>query len=458
MTVGPGVAMFATAIGGPVPGNATGQTIESDGYTTTYYPGTLSADEAQAITVGVAEEANASFALVPARMTRISGVGPKLARAAAGGRRPWTSHVEPASGMFARAMRVSRTGWNLHARQRAARRTCDRGLPFPGPGMNFGARAELEETAAVNVTAGGETSTILSSRQARARRSSGRVVFEGSSLGSRPGRILAVRRPIPGCRCLIRIGGQTTASSTPPADSSLRGVRAAHCSALRRSRPARTPRGRSSRSRSTAWTSPTRRSMSRRLDDVNGVEIVLTDKRRRCPALSETRGASRRRTMSSRSSRTTSRKARCRRGSRGPFVPIRKAAIRPERCRPATISPPPLRRSSRAVNGIRRFANRSSRRRSGSGSPRDRRSRSTCRCCSSAPAIPVRGICRTRAVPSNPTRASDPSACQRELTRHEHRWLQRDPAPAWPCERLAPNSALRVGPSLASVYPVGTMA
>ena len=45
-----------------------------DGHGITYYPGTINVDEAQSITVGLADVANASFALVPQRMTRITGV------------------------------------------------------------------------------------------------------------------------------------------------------------------------------------------------------------------------------------------------------------------------------------------------------------------------------------------------------------------------------------------------
>ncbi len=45
-----------------------------EGHGITYYPGTLNADEAQAVTVGLAEEAHASFAMVAARMTKISGI------------------------------------------------------------------------------------------------------------------------------------------------------------------------------------------------------------------------------------------------------------------------------------------------------------------------------------------------------------------------------------------------
>ena len=45
-----------------------------DGYTTTYFPGTANVDDVQTITVGVGQEANASFTLVSAKMSRVSGI------------------------------------------------------------------------------------------------------------------------------------------------------------------------------------------------------------------------------------------------------------------------------------------------------------------------------------------------------------------------------------------------
>jgi protocatechuate 3,4-dioxygenase beta subunit len=44
-----------------------------DGLATTYYPGTTNASEAQDIPVGLMQQANASFTLVPARMSRLTG-------------------------------------------------------------------------------------------------------------------------------------------------------------------------------------------------------------------------------------------------------------------------------------------------------------------------------------------------------------------------------------------------
>ena len=52
------------------PGPSSG---DSDGYATTYYPGTLSADDAQTVTVGLAEVAIAIFPLTLVRMAKVSG-------------------------------------------------------------------------------------------------------------------------------------------------------------------------------------------------------------------------------------------------------------------------------------------------------------------------------------------------------------------------------------------------
>ncbi len=52
------------------PGPSSG---DNDGYATIYYPGTLSADDAQTITVGVAEVVTAVFPLASVRLAKLSG-------------------------------------------------------------------------------------------------------------------------------------------------------------------------------------------------------------------------------------------------------------------------------------------------------------------------------------------------------------------------------------------------
>jgi protocatechuate 3,4-dioxygenase beta subunit len=59
----------------------------NNGYVTTYYPGTANPEEAQAITVGLSQEASAYFSLIPARLSRIAG----FVR---------TSQGQPASGLM----------------------------------------------------------------------------------------------------------------------------------------------------------------------------------------------------------------------------------------------------------------------------------------------------------------------------------------------------------------------
>ena len=65
----PGSYIVAT---GPQPGMVAGP--EYEGLGPTYYPGTANAGEAQVVTVGVAQEVHAHFALVPSRLARVSGV------------------------------------------------------------------------------------------------------------------------------------------------------------------------------------------------------------------------------------------------------------------------------------------------------------------------------------------------------------------------------------------------
>ena len=54
-------------------GPGIGALDSNDGWATTFYPGTANAAEAQTIQVGLMQEGNASFTLVPARMSRVSG-------------------------------------------------------------------------------------------------------------------------------------------------------------------------------------------------------------------------------------------------------------------------------------------------------------------------------------------------------------------------------------------------
>ena len=65
----PGSYIIAT---GPQPGMVSGP--EHEGLGPTYYPGTANPDDAQSVTVGVGQEVQAHFALVPSRVARVSGI------------------------------------------------------------------------------------------------------------------------------------------------------------------------------------------------------------------------------------------------------------------------------------------------------------------------------------------------------------------------------------------------
>ncbi len=73
---------------------------ESYGYATTFYPGTLSAEQAEPITVGAGDVASVSFVLSTARLTRVSGtIRDSQGRPVTGGRLELQSRT-PTSGWF----------------------------------------------------------------------------------------------------------------------------------------------------------------------------------------------------------------------------------------------------------------------------------------------------------------------------------------------------------------------
>ena len=140
-----------------------------DGHGITYYPGTIDVDEAQMITVGLAEVANASFALVPQRMTRITGI------------------VRSSQGKPLAA--------NLSLRTQSGGSMSMRMLAMSGPDGRFSAtnvppgehtievspRPGEEESASVPITAGGNDLTDLIITTNPGITISGNVTFEGAN-------------------------------------------------------------------------------------------------------------------------------------------------------------------------------------------------------------------------------------------------------------------------------------
>ena len=175
-------------MGGPPDTASAPRGNENDGFAVTYYPGTPSSEDAQPVTVGIAEEAAASFALVPARMTRISGI----VRSSAG---------KPVVGVFL----TVRTGMGMGmmmSRGGAATGT-DGSFTINNlaPGEHWievYPRSSGDEWASVPISlpSGGEITNLVLTTGSGAT-ISGQVLFEGTSSSPKPDRII-VTAPEPG--------------------------------------------------------------------------------------------------------------------------------------------------------------------------------------------------------------------------------------------------------------------
>jgi protocatechuate 3,4-dioxygenase beta subunit len=183
----PADSMFMAA-----PGAATPVGAQDDGHGITYYPGTINVDEAQPITVGLAEVANASFALVPQRMTRISGI------------------VRDSQGKPFAATLMLRTQSGASMSMRPLAMTADDGrfsaanVPPGDHVVEVSPRPPDEESASVPITAGGEDITDLLITTRPGITISGRVVFEGGAVASKAVRVNA-SSPEPGSPPPMRV-------------------------------------------------------------------------------------------------------------------------------------------------------------------------------------------------------------------------------------------------------------
>jgi hypothetical protein len=198
--------MMTTPGGPPVPGS------QNDGHGITYYPGTINVDEAQSITVGLAEVANASFALVPQRMTRISGI------------------VRDSQGKPLAASLSLRT-------QSGGTMMSMRGLTMAGPDGRFSVdsvppgdhfveispRPGDEESASVPITAGGQDITDLIITTSPGKTISGQVIFEGASAIQKSLRVNATS-PDPGVPGPMRLYDNTQGFVDEKGRFQIRGV------------------------------------------------------------------------------------------------------------------------------------------------------------------------------------------------------------------------------------------
>ena len=156
----------------------------SDGYATTYYPGTLSSDEAQAVTVGVAEVATATFPLASVRMAKVSGT----IRNSAGG---------PAAG--ARVVLRARDGFGGFYRGQPPSGP-DGGFTIPNvppgdyvvdanPGNMRTNAGESFETGSLAVTVAGRDVSDLVITMTTGATVAGRVIYDSTSTQNRPDRV-----------------------------------------------------------------------------------------------------------------------------------------------------------------------------------------------------------------------------------------------------------------------------
>lgn len=166
---------------GQTGGPGIGTLDTNDGLATTYYPGTANTAEAQAIQVGLMQQVNASFTLVPARMARVTGTvrnsqgqplsGARLTMRSTGS--GWFGGVPSpvlSSGTFAVA-NVPPGEYVLDVR------------PIPAAAV-VGRQPVLNEFASVPVSVSGDD-VHVEITTAPGISVSGRVIFEGASAEAR---------------------------------------------------------------------------------------------------------------------------------------------------------------------------------------------------------------------------------------------------------------------------------
>ncbi|HZM96896.1 MAG TPA: carboxypeptidase regulatory-like domain-containing protein [Vicinamibacterales bacterium] len=173
----------------------------NEGFSPTFYPGTVSANEAQAVAVGVAEERSVQFAMVAARMARIAGT-------------VVDSEGRPASG--AQLIVISRQGGGISSSAVGSVSTdgsfAISGIapgehsvevrPTPRPGGAGG------EFASVPVTVAGSDINGLRIVTGKGATVSGRVVFEGTASRTGPAPLRVLPMPVdPSSMPILFAGG-----------------------------------------------------------------------------------------------------------------------------------------------------------------------------------------------------------------------------------------------------------
>jgi hypothetical protein len=174
-------SMGGNMMTGPDMTVGSGSNDGSDGFAPTYYPGTVSEEEAQAVTVNVGQESSVFFSMVPARLSRVSGV-------------VRTSQGRPPSNVMLSMRTKDNMGFGFGSSIGADGAFIVRNIP-PGdyflevrPAMRgpapAGTTATEPEFASVPITVAGQDIAGLILTTGMGGRVSGRVVVENGTLQS----------------------------------------------------------------------------------------------------------------------------------------------------------------------------------------------------------------------------------------------------------------------------------
>jgi hypothetical protein len=175
-------SMGGNMMTGPDMTVGSGSNDGSDGFAPTYFPGTVSEEEAQAVTVNVGQEASAFFSMVPARLSRISGV-------------VRTSQGRPPSNVMLSMRTKDNMGFGFGSSIGADGAFIVRNIPpgdyflevrpaMRGPAPAVGATATESEFASVLITVAGQDIAGLILITGMGGKVSGRVVVENGTLQS----------------------------------------------------------------------------------------------------------------------------------------------------------------------------------------------------------------------------------------------------------------------------------
>lgn len=162
---------------------------DSFGYATTFYPGTLNAEQAEPIQVGVGDMTSVSFALSTTRLTRISGtVRDSQGRPVTGGRLSLRWRYPTGGGGMMSGPQIGAEGRFSIASVPPGDYSLEVAPTFGGSRPS---NAQFDEVASVPFTAAGRDITDLLITTSPGATVTGRVIFEGTSDARKPDRVTA---------------------------------------------------------------------------------------------------------------------------------------------------------------------------------------------------------------------------------------------------------------------------